>query len=122
MEGICRFPKKRFRLVLSTRCCRSATGAGKARSYGDCLAQVRHETGQDWAKPFRISLGSRQVYTTCAVVFEVVWKAQLELMKQGFLLGRGFRNTAQSNLTAVGSRQYDVGALQCGQQRERFHR
>src|SRR5271157_6644928 len=96
---------------------RSYTHARAGSRRTRALAQVRHETGQDWAKPFRISLGSRQVYTTCAVVFEVVWKAQLELMKQGFLLGRGFRNTAQSNLTAVGSRQYDVGALQCGQQR-----
>src|SRR5262245_6077692 len=65
------------------------------------LTQVRHETGQNWAKPFRISLGSRQVYTTFGAFFEAVWKAQLELMKQGFLLGRGFRDTAQSNLTAV---------------------
>ena len=46
------------------------------------LAQVRHETGENQAKPFRINLGSREVYTTFAVVFEAIRKAQLELMKQ----------------------------------------
>jgi transposase-like protein len=46
------------------------------------LAQVRHETGENQAKPFRISLGSREVYTTFAVVFEAIRKAQWELMKQ----------------------------------------
>ena len=54
-------------------------------------------------------MGGGEVYTTFAVIFEAVGKAQLELMKQGFLRSRGFRDTAQSDLTAVRGRQDNVG-------------
>jgi hypothetical protein len=46
------------------------------------LAQVRHGTGQKLIKSFRISSGSRRVYTTFAIALEPIRKHQPELLKQ----------------------------------------
>src|SRR6266851_3612961 len=75
------------------------------------LPQVRHGRGGKSTKWFRISLGDSRVYTTLAIEFETVGKAQPELLKQGFLLSGGFGDAPQADLTAVGSGKDDVGTL-----------
>src|SRR5260370_36741870 len=86
------------------------------------LAQVRHETGREWAKPFRISSGNSRVYTTFSIEFEAFGEADVELLKEGSLVGFGLGDTAETKLAAVGGGKDAVGALQGGQQGDVFHR
>src|ERR1035441_8891268 len=90
--------------------------------WGRRLAQVRHETGQKWAKPFRISSGNGRVYTTFSIEVKAIGEADVELLKEGSLFGVGFGDTAETKLAAVGGGKDDVGALQGGQQGDGFHR
>ena len=53
-----------------------------------------------------------------AIEIETIGEAQPELLKQGFLLSRGFGDAAQTDFTAIGSGKDNVGALHCGQQGE----
>jgi DNA-binding beta-propeller fold protein YncE len=75
------------------------------------LAQVRHESGQDWTKPFRISSGSGRVCTTFAIKLKMLWQVDPKLAEQEFLLLCGLGNAAQANLTAIGCRKDDIGTL-----------
>jgi len=61
--------------------------------------------------PLRISSGNRGVCATFAIEFEPFGEAATELVQEGFLLGGGFAYAAQTDLTAVGGGQHDVGAL-----------
>src|SRR5437016_5695412 len=63
------------------------------------------------AKLFRISLGASRVYTTFAIEFEAIREGHAELLKQTFLLGRGFGDAAQTDLTAFGGGKDNVGGL-----------
>src|ERR1700733_8653538 len=85
------------------------------------LTHVRHGRGENSRKYFRISSGDGRVCTTFAIEFKTVGDAQAELLKQGFLLGRGFGDTAQTDLSAVSGGKDNGGALQRGQQREGSH-
>src|ERR1039457_875169 len=76
------------------------------------LAQVRHGTGRNGLKWFRVSSGDVRVYTTFAVECEVFREADAELLEEGFLLGRGFRDPSKTDFAAVRGRKHDVGALQ----------
>src|SRR5437764_512187 len=82
------------------------------------LAEVRHERVRRGAKSFRISSGSRRVYTTFAVEFEALREDEAELLEKRFLLCRGFCNTVQADLAAVCGRQDDISTLQSGEQSE----
>ena len=52
--------------------------------------------------------------------FEGLGDFESELLQKGFLLGGGFGDAAQTDLTAIGGGQNDVGALQGGKQGERL--
>jgi hypothetical protein len=67
------------------------------------LTQVRHGAGWNCANWLRISSGCGRVYTTFAVEFEAVGKADAELLKERLLLGRGFGDAAQTDLMTVRS-------------------
>ncbi len=43
------------------------------------LAEVRHESNENWAKSFRISSGSSRVYTTFAIKLKMVREVEAEL-------------------------------------------
>jgi hypothetical protein len=58
-----------------------------------------------------------RVYTTIGIELETVGEAQPELLKQVFLVGSGFGDATERDLTAVGS-----GAFQRGEQSECSHR
>ena len=45
------------------------------------LAEVRHDGRQKAAKSFRISSGNRRVYTTFAIQFEPLRKAEAKLLE-----------------------------------------
>jgi hypothetical protein len=56
-----------------------------------------------------------------AVLFKLVWSLSRSCWSSAFLLGCRFRDAAQTDLAAVRRGQDNIGALQCGQQRERSH-
>ena len=66
--------------------------------------------------PFRISLGYRRVYTTFPIELKTFRQIYPELVEQRSLFGGGFGDPAQTNLTPIRGGQYDVGALQRGEQ------
>jgi len=46
------------------------------------LAEVRHDRGRTSVNSFKISSGSREVYTTFAIEFEPLGEAQIELLQK----------------------------------------
>src|SRR3954469_19655990 len=86
------------------------------------LAEVRHGSGRNWSKCFRINSGDGRVYTTLAVEFEMLGETDTELQEERSLLGRGFGDAAQPDLVAIGGGKDDIGTLQRGKQSERPHR
>src|SRR5579871_2409369 len=82
------------------------------------LAEVRHEGGQKSAKCCGISSGNGRVYTTFAVTLKPIGQVQPQLTKQSFLLVRRFSDAAQTDFTAIGGRQNNVGALERREQGE----
>src|SRR5260370_22554261 len=46
------------------------------------LAEVRHDRGRTGVNSFKISSGSREVYTTFAIEFEPLGEAQIELLQK----------------------------------------
>jgi hypothetical protein len=55
------------------------------------LAEVRHDWGRESGKSFIISSGNRQVYTTFAIEFEVLGKAEAGLVQVGFPFGGAWK-------------------------------
>src|SRR5580700_63182 len=86
------------------------------------LTQVRHGIARKPPNPFKMSSGDRRVCTTFGKRLQPLRKAETELVKQGFLFSRRFRDPAEADLTPIGRWEDDVGALQCGQQSQRLHR
>ena len=82
---------------------RQSRGDRQSRPSGasPTLAQVRHGTVENSAKWLKTSSRYRRVYTTFAVKFETVGKADAELVKETLLLGRGFGDAAQADLVTV---------------------
>ncbi len=87
--------------------------AGISRSlfHSFWLAQVRHESVCEAAKLFGISLGSCKVCTTFLIEVEALGKRHAQLFEQSLLFCRWSGNPSEPDLTAVGGRQHDVGAV-----------
>src|ERR1035441_7620678 len=86
------------------------------------LTQVRHGAVAEPPNPCRFSLGDRRVCTTFRKRLQSFWKTEAELVKQAFLFERRFRDPAEADLASIRRGQYDVGALQSGQQSQPLHR
>src|SRR5664279_2984515 len=86
------------------------------------LTQVRHGAVAEPPNPCRFSLGDRRVCTTFRKRLQTFWKTEAELVKQAFLFERRFRDPAEADLASIRRGQYDVGALQSGQQSQHLHR
>jgi hypothetical protein len=65
------------------------------------LAQVRHGPVGKRPNAFRISSGDRRVCTTFWSTFEMFRQADAELVQQGFLFQRRFRDPAEAALSPI---------------------
>jgi hypothetical protein len=65
------------------------------------LAQVRHGPVGKRPNAFRISSDDRRVCTTFWSTFEMFRQADAELVQQGFLFQRRFRDPAEADLSPI---------------------